>query len=806
MNNSKKFLPHLIAVGVFAVLSYLFFSPVLEGRVLQMQDMTQYKGSAREVDEYRAKTGIDALWTGAMFSGMPAYQISTVSNTDFMTFFFNFLRTVFPEPAYLLFLALLSFYVLMRTLKLDYRLSIAGAIAYAFSSYFFIIISAGHITQAMAIASAPFALAGVLKVFQGDLIGGGLLTIFGLWLEIYCNHLQITYYVALIIFLLIIVEFIEAVRKKTFPVFLKSIAVLAITAFIAIIPSITSLWSTYEYGKYTTRGPSELTEKKVSKGLDKDYAFGWSTGIGETMTLLIPRFMGGASDEDIGTNSSTYKALKDNGAAEQAKGFVKQAPTYWGDQPFTAGPTYAGAISVFLFVLAMFFVRGPIKWWLVASTILVIVISWGKNFTAVTDLLFFYLPGFNKFRSVMMALTLTSLTFALLGFLGLGNFLNPPKNEEKQYSKKLVRAFSIVGGLCLLFALIPGIAGNFIGPVDEQLKQYPDWLIQAIRDDRASLLRSDAFRSFLWITATAALLWFYLKRKVKEQYLYVGLCLLLLLDLWPVNKRYLNNDNFVSKSKHEATFTPSPADEQILQDKELGYRVMNASLSTFNDATTSYYHRSIGGYHGAKLKRYQELIEYQISKNNISVLNMLNTKYIIVRNKKTNELQAERNPDALGAAWFVKEYKMVPNADSEINALSNFNPALTAIVDKRFENDLSGFRPTSDSTATIKITSYAPNDLIYETKSSVKQLAVFSEIYYDKGWNAYVDGKLTSHFRTDYVLRAMVVPEGNHKIEFKFEPQNYYVTQKVSLAGSVFIVLLFLSYGVSILMRKPGGK
>lgn len=802
MSKFKNFLPHIIAVAVFAVLCFAYFPSVLEGKKLEMHDMVQARGMSSEVDQFRDKTGIDPLWTNSMFSGMPAYQISTVSNSDFMKFFFSFLRTVFPEPTYLLFLSLLSFYVLLITFKIDYRLAIAGAIAFSFSSYFFVIIEAGHITKAMAIASAPFVVAGVLRVLKGEYLKGGVLTLFGMWMEIYCNHYQITYYLMLIVGIMILAAGISAlIDKKVLP-YAKSVGIIAIAIVLSLIPSASSLWSTYDYGKETTRGPSELRAKADSKGLDRDYAFDWSYGKLETMTLLIPDFMGGASQGELDKNSATYAALKENGAAAQANGFIKQVPLYWGDQKLTQGPTYAGAVSVFFFILALFAMKGREKWWLLSATILVLFISWGKNFDAFNNFMFDHFPGFNKFRSVSMALAFTSLTIPLLGFLGLREIFRAEPNDYKKLQKMLIRAATVVGGLCLLIALAPTAFGSFTGAVDEQLKQYPDWLREAIRADRISITRNDALRSLFMILIAGGLIWFYLKNKIKKEYVYISFALLLLVDLWPVDKRYLHSDKFVSASKAKAGLSPSSADEAIMQDKTLGYRVMNMSVSTFNDATTSYFHKSVGGYHGAKLKRYQELIENQISKNNMSVLNMLNTKYFIVPDQQSGQPQQQLNPNACGPAWFVREYKIVPDADSELNSLTNFEPKQTAFIDKRFESAVKDLQIIEDSTDNISMISYAPNDLKYQAQSANKRLAVFSEIYYNKGWNAYVDGKLAEHFRANYVLRAMVIPSGKHTIEFKFEPQSYYTAEKISLAGSVLLSVIIGGFLITTLTRK----
>ena len=618
-------------------------------------------------------------------------------------------------------------------------------------------------------------------------------------MEISSGHIQITYYLSLVIAVFLIVEFIKAIKEKVLARFFKACAVLAVATILAILPTASNLWATYEYGKQTTRGPSELSSKKGSTGLDIDYATEYSYGIGETFTLLIPNARGGGQNYDLGKNSALYQALTTNGAGAQAASFVNNAPTYWGDMPIAVGPDYVGAITVFLFIFGLFLVKGDLKWWLLTATILAIFLAWGKNFMSFTEVFFNYVPGYNKFRTVSTILTSATLTITLLGVLAVQSVVEAAK-DIGQIQKKLLYAFYITGGVCLLLFLVPGLAGDFAGRSDEQFKQY-DWLVNALREDRESMLRMSALSSFIYISIAFGAIWFFLKKKIKMEYMFYALILFSLVDMWTVDKHYMNDDSFISKNKSDNPFQESAADAQIKQDPALSYRVFNTAANPTTDAGTSYFHKSIGGYHGAKLKRYQELIENQISKNNMSVLNMLNTKYFIVRTKE-GEPQAQMNPNALGNAWFVKEIKWVPNADSEMSALTNFNPAQTAVIDTRFEKDLSGFNITPDSTASIKLTSYAPNDLTYESSASSKQFAVLSEIYYADGWNAYVDGNKSDYVRVNYVLRGMIVPEGKHKIEFKFEPVNYYKAQTVSTAGSIIALLAIAIGSVFSLKRK----
>ncbi len=785
----KKLLPHVYVILFFIAICAVYFSPVLEGKVLSQHDIQQWEGMAKEIMDFRDKYDSEPLWTNSMFSGMPAYQISVFYPANLIRYVNEVLLLWMPAPFSYIFLALVGFYILLLCLKIDYRIAVAGAIGYAFASYNFVIITAGHNSKMHAIALVPFVVAGVMLVFNKKYWLGGALTALALSLEIYANHLQITYYLAMALGLLFIVELIKNIRSKELPHFFKSSVILFAAVIFSVLPNITSLWATYEYGKDSTRGPSELHQKKSSDGLDKDYALGWSYGITETMTLLIPDFMGGASGKELTKNSATYKALSNNGAGAQANQFIQSVPLYWGAQPMTSGPVYFGAIIMFLFVMGCILVKSEYRWWLISGTILFVMLSWGKNFQLVTDIFFSSVPGYNKFRTVSMILTMAGFCVALLAILGLNSFFQPATTPVMK-KKALTWSLYITGGICLLFVLVPGMFFDFAADVDENFKQY-DWLVAAIRDDRANALRMDALRSLFFIGSAAALLWFYFKNKIQFNYAILGICALVLVDMWGVNKRYLSNDNFTSASKAKQTFTPSQADVAILQDTEPGFRVMNTTVSTFNDASTSYFHRSIGGYHGAKLKRYQELIENQISKNNMAVLDMLNTRYFILAGQEGQPPVAQRNPGALGPAWFVKDYKIVANADSEITALTGFLPRETAIVDQRFKNQLDGLTINFDSSATIILTDYKANHLTYQSSTNSDQLGVFSEIYYDKGWNAYLDGKEIPHFRVNYVLRAMKVPSGKHKIEFKFEPAVYRNGERIALAGSVLLILLF---------------
>ncbi|MCX6247989.1 MAG: YfhO family protein [Bacteroidetes bacterium] len=803
----QKATPYLAAILVFIVITFAFFSPLLEGKLLFQSDIAQYQGMSKEIVDYRSSTGQEPLWTNSMFGGMPAYQISANYTSNLVGYIDKVFTLGLPRPADMLFLYFIGFFFLLLVMKVDPWLSIAGAIGFAFSSFFIIIIDVGHNSQAHAIGYMAPVLAGFILTFRKRYLLGGLISAVFLSLEVKANHPQITYYLVMLALLLGISELVQAIRSKTYKPFFLAVGIIFLAGGFALATNITSLWATYEYGNYTIRGKSELTSDKHNRtsGLDKDYATQWSYGVGETMTLLIPNFYGG-TDQKLSINSNTAKALRANNVPEEnVRQFVDQRlPMYWGAQPFTAGPVYIGAIMIFLFVLGLLIVKGPLKWWLLAATVLSIILAWGHNFMSVTDFFFSYLPGYNKFRSVTMILVIAEFAVPLLGMLALKEFFDS-KQDPKKITKKLFIAAGITGGIALIFALIPSIFLDFVGHSDAyKAKQlgFPDWLMQGLRDDRQSLLQADAWRTLLFIFLTAGVMFAVLYNKIRKEYAYLIIGVLILVDMYPIAKRYLNEESFRSKSQVATPYELSPADEQILQDKALDYRVLNLTVDPMNDASTSYFHKSIGGYHGAKLRRYQELYDAGVQKDievfarsmstdSTGVLNMLNTKYFIVPDNK-RQPAVFPNPKALGNAWFVKEVKLVDNADEEIKNIRNINPGTTALINKKFAEEVKGFSPGRDSTDLIRLDSYAPNDLQYSYKSRNTGLAVFSEIYYPKGWNAYVDGKLTPHFQADYVLRGMLLPAGEHKVEFKFEPAVYHTGEKISLISSILLILVVI--------------
>jgi hypothetical protein len=806
--NFKSILPHLLVVVVFMLLTIIYFNPLLSGKAINQGDVERFKGMSKEIVDYRAKYDKEPLWTNGMFSGMPAYQISVLYPSNWVRPLIKVTSMGIPHPACIIFLCMLGFYLLLLTFKVDRLLAAAGAVGFALSSYFVILIEAGHNPKGYAIAYMAPVVMGIMMAYRGRMWAGSAIAGIALSLELASNHLQITYYLAILSGVIVLGEFVSAIVSKQLSNFIKSSGMLLVAALLAVLPNITNLLVTEEYGKYTIRGGSELSDEKQNKtsGLDRDYATQWSYGIGETFTLMIPNFKGGES-QVIGENE---KALAD--VNPEMRQYVGQSTDqYWGDQPFTSGPVYIGALICFLFVLGMLIIKDNLKWYLLVVTVLAVMLSWGKNYMGFTNFFMDYLPGYNKFRAVSMTLVIAEFTIPLIAILGIREIvLNPSLLKEKRNSFYI--ALAATAGLCFLFYLMPTTFQDFYkageyenvsgqlkksGAAPEQIQQF----LSGMETARISIFKSDAIRSFWFIMLGAGLLFAFSIKAFNKNYLYAGIGLLIMVDLWAVDKRYLNEKNFVSKSSMETPYLPSAADEQILKDPDPHYRVMNASLSPFQDAATSYFHKSIGGYHGAKLRRYQDLYERQISKNNMQVLNMLNAKYFIMQNQQSGELFAQRNPSALGNAWFVKELKWVANPDSEISALTNFNASNTAIVDKKWEKDISANAFQFDSAATIKLKSYKADEMVYESNATSPQMTVFSEIYYPKGWNAYVDGKLTTHIGVNYVLRGMVMPAGKHELVFKFEPDSYYKGEKIAMAGSI-LLFLFVIGGVFMQMKQ----
>jgi hypothetical protein len=810
----RSILPELLMIAIMASLAFAFMSPVFEGKILYQNDIVQAGNMANELTQFQKQTGEYSAWTNSAFGGMPAYQIKSGPTGNIFLALFRMLKLYFPGyTVAILFLCMLGFYFLLRTLKLNQWLALAGAIAFGFGSHNLQLIGAGHVSKIYAIAYMAPVIAGVFLVFKRKYLLGGLVTTVGFGIQLVTNHPQVSYYLGIIILAYLLVELVFAIREKYFDHLVKSGITLFIALILAILPNMTALMTTQEYSKETTRGVSELVKpgETKTKGLDINYITDWSYGIGETINLFIPNFSGGGSSQDLGTDSEMYKAMIRNQIPVQQAKQATRGMSYWGSQSLgTAGPHYIGAISVFLAVLGLFIVRGKKKWWLASIIVLSVILAWGRNFMGLTEFFVNNVPLYAKFRDVTNLLIIAQFAIPLLAFLAIREWFADTGIDLKVKLNKLYIALGIAGGAALLVALIPSLFGSFSSAGDSG---YPDWIKEPLRLDRIALARADALRSLVFVVAAAAILWFSLKSKTRKEYLYIGLALLILVDMWSVGKRYLNSDNFISNRQIEQSTKQTPADGFILSDKDQGYRVLDMTTSPFQSARASKFHKSIGGYHGAKLGRYQDLIDKYLAPNTASisgvfqdkptvekvdaalsgmnVLNMLNTRYIIA-NPNGRPIP---NIHAFGDVWFVDRVRIVENANEEIDALDKAQLINEAIVDKRFTPQLSSLPalPSPNSGPdTISLVGYKPNYLKYDANAAGNRLAVFSQIYYPYGWQAFIDGKKADYLRADYALRAMVIPAGKHTIEFRFDPQTLKTGRLISLIGSLLVVLLVI--------------
>ena len=820
--NLRSLTPHLVALLLFIVIAFAYFLPVIEGKELVAHDTDSWRSMAQETIEYNKSHDDVTLWTNSMFGGMPNYQISMVQPNNVLQYVEKVIMS-FPRPVSNVFLYLICFYILLLSFGLKPWQAIAGAIGFTFASYNFIVIAAGHNSKAITIAYVAPLIGAVFLAFREKRFLGAVLTAFFLSLAIRANHIQILYYTLIILFFFAIVEFIFSIREKKFPDFLKSAGVLIIAAIIAVGMNATSLLTTYEYSHYTMRGKSNgLTADTQSSqhGLNKEYITQWSYGVDETLTLLIPDFMGGASTGKLSLKSETAGHLKNLGVPDgQIKQIVTQLPLYRGTQPGTSGPVYLGAIVIFLFVLSFFVVDKKLKWWLVPMIILTMMLSWGKNFMPLTDFFIDYVPMYNKFRAVSMTLFATGFGIALLAFLAMKEVYEGNISKEK-LTKSITVSALITGGICLVFALVPSLAGSFVSPQDAQFQGDYAFLKDTLPLDRQSLLRSDAFRSLVFIILGAFVLWSFVKGFLKKNVSIALLAFFILIDLFPVAKRYLNDDNFESKRPTQLV-QKTPADEAILQDKSQ-FRILDATVDIFNDATPSYFHKNIGGYHAAKLRRYQELINMQLTGeigklfgafgsattaesitpvfDSLRVMNMLNMKYVIY-NKQAPPLV---NPYHNGNAWFVNNIRIAQDANEEMKLLGEIDTRHELVIDKSLASALPS-KITPDSTAKISLKSYAPNHLIYSVDTKTDQVAVFSEIYYDKGWKATIDGKEVPYTRVNYLLRAMPLKAGSYDVEFRFAPGSYSTGNLLALISSVLLIIGLATYLFLFFRKKKSG-
>ena len=811
MNTLKRYLPDVLAVLLFAVISYAYFFPAdIEGRILYRHDSSAGRGAGQEASVYHEQTGKTTRWTNATFGGMPTYQTApSYKSTDGLGKLVKAYHLWLPENVWYLFVYLLGFYILLRAFDFRWYLAALGSVVWAFSSYFLIIIAAGHIWKVMALAYLPPMIAGLVLAYRGRYLWGLIVTAIFAAFEVNANHVQMTYYYLFVIFFMVLAWLADALKKKQMAHFWKATAACAVGAALGICINISNLYHTWQYGQESMRGKSELVKKnaanQTSSGLDRDYITQWSYGIGETWTLLIPNTKGGASFPLVMNKTAMEHA--DNNYIQ----IYQQLTQYWGEQPGTSGPVYVGAFVLMLFILGLFIVKGPMKWALLAATVLSILLSWGRNFMGFTDFFLDYMPMYAKFRTVASILVIAEFTIPLLAMLALKQVVE--ENNLKTLGKPLVLSFGLTAGFCALFALMPSLFfSDFVSSAElHAMSQIPadqlNPLLDNLREMRRAMFTADCWRSFWIIVIGAGILLLYLTKKMKATYAVGAILVLCLIDMWQVDKRYLNDEMFVEKSQRDAPQPMTATDQQILQDKSLDYRVLNMASNTFNENETSYYHKSIGGYHAAKLRRYQEMIDAYIAPEMqklmpaiadaqgdmtkvagdslYPVLNMLNTKYVIMplQGGQTVPIQ---NPYAYGNAWFVDKVNYVDNANQEIDMIGKLNLRHEAVADKKFQQQLGAAVGQENAVVTIK--SYEPNHLTYDVQSDKGGIVVFSEIYYP-GWTATIDGQPAELGRVNYILRALNVKAGQHQVELSFHPKSVERTETIAYVAFVLLLL-----------------
>ena len=800
----QKYLRHLVAVFILLIVAGVYFFPETQGKKILSHDQVSAVAAAKQANDYLEK-GETILWGSTVFSGMPLFQVAYKAKANLLYHFFDTNKLI-PKSMWLWFSLILGFYICLSLLGYKTELSLIGALAFGLSTWFMLSIEAGHSTKILTVSFIPPLIASILITYKGKWLMGGVLTCLFLSLAIMSNHIQIIYYSLFLIIILFIVKLVEAVKTKEIPVFFKRTLILIGFGLLGVLPNTTMLWTTYDYGNETIRGgSSELTKEiKQSSGLDIDYAMQYSYGKAESLNLLIPGFSGSGGTLDEG--SETFSELRRKGVAKnQALDYLKGIPLFYGDPPINTGPSYIGAAIIFLFLLMFFIYKGRFRWVLLSTVILSIVFAWGRHFLVINEFMFDYLPLYNKFRTPSMWISLAMICAVLGAMISLKTIFEN-KYDSTKIKKALIYSGGILGGFVIFVYLFKSSFTDFSGPYDSQLAQNGldvDTLIQ----DRISMLSSDIIRTLFIIGLTFGTVWMIVFKKLKNtSFAYLILATIILGDLWTVDKRFLNEDDFTKSKSFEKSIVASAADQQILNDKEINYRVFNASISSFNDNNTSYFHQSIGGYSAAKLIRYQDLIEHHLSKGNMNVFNMLNGKYFITGNP--GQEVAQQNPGALGSSWFIESVDWAKNADDEMQKLTDFNPKSTVIIDERYKPYLEGFTPASNPQSTIKLSSFHPDNMVYNSNSSGDNFAVFSEIWYkgNEDWKVYVDGKESEFIRVNYLLRGLKIPAGQHEITFKFHPTSHYVGSNISLVSSSLIILLILGLFVMVLMKKalPG--
>jgi len=794
----KNLLPHTLVIFGFVIISLTYFNPVLQGKKIFQSDIMQYIGMAKQQNDFRANTGEETYWTNSAFGGMPTYQLGAHYPNNYIKKIDRVLRFL-PRPADYLFLYLIGFYVLLLVLKVDYKLAVLGSLAFGFSTYLIIILGVGHNAKAHAIAYMPLVLSGILLTFQKKYVFGFLLTTVALGLELSANHYQMTFYLLLLVLVLGLVFLIEAYKNSALVEFFKGIVVLLVAVLLSIGLNATNLLATQEYVKESTRGKSELTinpdksPKEITNGLNREYITAFSYGKVETLNLFIPRFMGGGSYENVGKNSETYAYFKKLGATPiQALNEVKQTPTYWGEQPIVEAPAYIGAVVIFLFILALYLVKGPEKRWLIIGTVMSLLLSYGKNLEFLTDLFIDYFPLYNKFRAVSSIQVILELCIPILAVLGLKELI-AKGHDKKEQVKALKNTLFITLGITVTLLIFKNSLFDFVGNNDGRfIDAYGQGFIDAVKSDRIVFFTNDTLRTLILILVSAVTIWFFLKEKVSKDLLLVTLGILILFDLVAVDRRYVNNEDFVAASSVQNPYQANQIDIGILKDTT-HYRIFD--LTTGN-TKPSYFHNSLNGYHAAKMKRYDDVFNFYITQNHLGVLSMLNTKYIIAQNEEGNATTYE-NSEAHGNAWFIKNILFVKTPDEEILSLDSLDVKNNVVINKdefgQFFKTESASAYRLDSIANVKLVAYQPNYLKYKTNNLNDGFLVFSENYYAQGWNAYLDGKMVPHLRVNYILRGLQIPSGNHVIEFKFEPQVIEIGSTITMLSSVTLLLLLIS-------------
>ncbi|WP_109301143.1 YfhO family protein [Aquimarina sp. AU474] len=803
MSLIKRFLPHILVIFGFIIVSLIYFNPVLNGKMLYQNDIKLYEGMTKQQKDHRAQKGQETYWNNSAYGGMPTYQLGAKFPHDYMDKLDRLIRFL-PRPADYLFLYLISFYILMLVMRIPWRIAIVGALAFGFSTYLIIIIGVGHNSKAHAIAYFPLVISGILLVFQRKYIWGFLLTAVAMGLEIQANHYQMTYYLGLLTLVMGVAYGIDAIKKKQTLHFFKSVGILVVAVVLGLATNATTLLSTSEYVDTSIRGKNLLAETTASSseknGLDYEYITEYSYGKLESLNLFVPKLMGLGRASDLGKDSAFYQKLLELGQPrEQANYYANVTGLYWGDQPFVEAPPYLGITVVFLALLGLLLINGRLRWWLLGGIILSLLLSWGKNLEFLTQFFIDYVPFYNKFRAVSSIQVILELLMPIAAVFGLHRFFND-KIPFIEKQKKFFIALGVFGGLCLIFWLFGSSLFSFKSPSEVQLAIEQPAIFDAIKEDRITIMKSDSLRSLIYIILVGGVLWFTLKKKLSENIALIVVGLLILVDLVSIDRRSVNEEGFISKREYKNYFQPTAVDKEILKDKSY-FRVLDQARG-FNNSHTNYFFNSINGYTAVRPRKMEDLYYNHIAKGNLQVINMLNVKYVIQQNEK-RELDVQQNPSANGPAWFVEELKFVDGYKDEFESLNTIDTKKTAVIRKEYQDQLKGFKPVKDSISTISISKTSPDHLAYNVYAANPGFVVFSEVYYKEGWKVFIDGKSDNIYPVDYTLRGIKIPAGRHEVEFKFEPQVVKTGGAITLTSSIILIVLLLG-GLMYQYKKTG--